>query len=179
MGQIALTADQAVQAIIDLINSRPDSPTRAELAAIVAKAALPAPDASVPRLRAEWDALVAEFMAADAKCSALSAACGGRLTDETAAAEDDAGEVEERVGACAQRILAEPTHTPADLFLLGEAVYWVMYCRAGLMAPEADAQLAREPMGEGFLFEAVVALLKGVRDLGMRAAAPLNAARDN
>jgi len=50
MEQIALTADQAVQAIIDLINSKPNSPTRAELAAIVGKIAIAQPVRPVTEL---------------------------------------------------------------------------------------------------------------------------------
>ena len=52
--------------------------------------------------------------------------------------------------------------------------------------PEAEAQLAGDPphVISGAVEEAVLALLRGVRDVGMRAAmslpvAPLNAVRDN
>jgi len=49
-----------------------------------------------PRLRAKWDTLATELMAADARCSALSSATG-RLTDEVAAVEDEASEVQEHL----------------------------------------------------------------------------------
>jgi hypothetical protein len=77
------------------------------------------------------------------------------------AAEDEAREVQERFNDCARRILKEPVCNHADLMLLAEATYWWLYPEpTGLWAPEAEAQLAGSP-------EAVVALLKGVRDVGM------------
>jgi hypothetical protein len=124
---------------------------------------------------------------ADAKCRAVSDA-SGTLTDELEAAEDEMGEVQERFSACARRVLKEPVHNQSDLMLLAEATYWWLYTvPSGLWAPGAEAQLAGSPahvIGEGSVCEeAVVALLKGVRDVGMPAAisvpvAPLNAARE-
>jgi hypothetical protein len=72
-----------------LIHSKAQSPTKDELAAVIAKVAIPAPEApdvSALEIRAEWEALRSEILAADAKCRALSEASGG-LTDEVAAAE--------------------------------------------------------------------------------------------
>src|SRR5215469_13302581 len=65
----------AAAEIHTLINSQPRSPTKDELAAIIAKATLPAPHASVPRLRAEWDELAAEIRAAMSQEDAAMAAC--------------------------------------------------------------------------------------------------------
>ena len=48
----------------------------------------------------EWDALATELMVADVRCSTLSSA-SGRLTDEVAAVEDEASEVQERFNNCA------------------------------------------------------------------------------
>ena len=68
--------------------------------------------------------------------------------------------------------------------LVAEAMYWVFYTDpAGLMSPAAFAY----EIGRGddeVTDEAITALLKGVRDVGMQGAvfppaAPLNAARDN
>lgn len=55
----------------------------------------------------------------------------------------------------------------ADLMLLAEATFWWLYSEpAGLMAPEAETQFAGSPAHviEGVCEEAVLALLKGVRD---------------
>jgi hypothetical protein len=49
-------AEQSANAILALINSQPRTPTKDELAAIIAKTALPPPCAGAPKLRAEWDA---------------------------------------------------------------------------------------------------------------------------
>jgi hypothetical protein len=62
--------------------------------------------------------------------------------------------------------------------LLAEVTYWWLYSEpAGLWVPEAEAQLAGKPANvieaDGVCEEAVVALLKGVRDVGMPAAAAM------
>jgi hypothetical protein len=184
--------EQIADAIHALNNSKPRSPTRDELVAVLAahlgpanveapaglsaESARPAPDAGVLKLRTEWDTLAAEVRAADAKLSALSHASAGRLTDltdEVAAAENKAYEAEERLTMCAKRILkAEPVRSQPDLMLLGEACYWRLFPEpGGLMAPEAEAQIsACQPDGipPDVLLEAVLALLKGVRDVGRR-----------
>jgi hypothetical protein len=159
----------ATAEIVAPISSRPQSPQHDELAATIAKVASPA----APRLRAEWDALAAELTAADAKYRAISEAIDG-CTDAVSAAEDEAGKVSDRVNDCARRIVKEPVHNTADLLLLAEATYWWLYSEpAGLWAPDAEAQLDGDPVcviDGGVAEEALLALLKGVRDVGMRAA---------
>src|SRR5262245_33101692 len=76
---VEITRNPAIAAaaaeIHTLINSQPRTPTKDELAAIIAKVASPAPDASVPKLRAEWDALAAEIRAAMSRENAAMATC--------------------------------------------------------------------------------------------------------
>jgi hypothetical protein len=101
------------------------------------------------------------------------ASCGSGDVEAVAAAEDGAREAQERFDACARRIFKEPVRNQSDLMLLAEATYWCVYTHpAGLWAPEAEAQLAGKPphVIKGIVEEAVLALLKGVRDIGMRAA---------
>lgn len=139
--------NQLADAILALINSQPRSPTNDELVAVLTPLRA-AQDIGVPRLRAEWDAVIAEMRAADAKCSAAGAG-GGGLTEAVRAAEHETDRIEERVDHCARRILREPVRGPADLTLLADVVYWRRY---------ADAT--------------VLALLKGLRILGVPAVVP-------
>jgi hypothetical protein len=192
-GRFEMSCCTAADAILALINSKPRTPTKDELVAIIAKA-VPNPVVSVavkfqrhevgarekveafeaPRLRGEWDALATDMVAVDAKCCAISEATDG-CTDAVLVAEDEASEVQERFNDCARRILKEPVRNQSDLILLAEACYWWLYSElSGLWAPEAEAQLAGSPahaiVEGGVCEEAVVALLKGLRDVGMRAA---------
>ena len=141
---------QAAQAIIALINSRPQSSTVDEVVAIIAKA-MP-PPAAVPKLRAEWDALHAAMVSANANCSMLNA-LSGTTADVMEEAEDDAKEAERRLDECARRIAKEPVRTPTDLLLLAEVVHWF-------------AQVVCWPDGiDSSEEQAALALVKGVRDL--------------
>jgi hypothetical protein len=120
MREIHSSADQVADAVLALINSRPQTPRREEIAAIFAKV-LPSAEVGVPKRHAEWAALSAEVGAADAKSRALSDATNDLLTKEVQAAEDEAWPIYERLSDCEQRILAEPVHASADLMLLAEA----------------------------------------------------------
>jgi hypothetical protein len=106
-----------------LINSKPQSPTKDELATIIAKAALPAPDASVPRLRAEWEALAAEIRAAMAQEDAAIAACGdldaGPAFDKADALVD---KCRDELRALVAR-LPNPPRTFADIALMAEIAF--------------------------------------------------------
>jgi hypothetical protein len=147
-------ANDVAQAIIDLINSKPQSPTKDELASIIAKVASPAADAGAPKLRAEWDAAMAACKAA-----------------EPLATDEEMGVASERVDACARRIVSKPVHGLADVLLLAEACYWMLWSDpSGLTGPDADAQLAAGPAHDitETCAEALAALLKGVRAVGMR-----------
>jgi hypothetical protein len=171
MAQCGRRAFKAADAVLALINSQPRTPSREELAAVIAKAAVPPLCARASKHRAEWDAAMAACKAAEPVA-----------TDEEVAAAN------ERVDVCAQRIVSEPVHGLADLLLLAEACYWTLWRdSSGRTGPNADTQLAGLPahaiVEGGTCEEAMVALLKGVRDVGMRAAislpvAPLNADRD-
>src|SRR5262249_59660042 len=90
-------------------------------------------------------------------------------------------EVQDRLDACAERILKEPVRGPEDLMLLCEACYWRLYTApAGLWAPEADSRLAAGPphdMSDRFA-EALAALFKGVRDVGMPERSSRNLAKE-
>jgi hypothetical protein len=193
------TANQIADAILDLINSQPRSPTKDELAAIIAKA-VSTPDVvfltrflrldereetEAPRLRAEWDTLSAELLVVDAKWGAIDEAIDG-YTDAERAAEENSWKVQERVSDCAQRIVREPVRSPEDLMLLAEACYWAWWTDPqGLCGPNAEAFLADGPphAGNDLCDEALAALLRAIRDGQPTAAisapaAPLNAARD-
>jgi hypothetical protein len=146
------TIEQTADAILSLINSKPRSPTKDEIAAVLKPLATPAPEVRAPKHRAEWDA----FMAA---CQTM---------------EDTATDVElatatvcDRLNDCAERILLEPVHSPGDLLLLSEAAYWMLWCDPyGLTGPDADEQLAGGPCNDGDLpSAAVVAILRAIRDL--------------
>jgi AcrR family transcriptional regulator len=112
------------------------------------------------------------MLVADVRCNAVYEATGGDV-DAVYAAEDEAAEIQDRFNACARRILKEPVRSPADLMLLAEATYWWLYSEpAGLWAPDAEAKLDGDPVcviDGGVAEEALLALLKGVRDVGMRA----------
>jgi hypothetical protein len=85
------------------------------------------------------------MVAVDAELCTSSEAADG-YTDAVLAAEDESGEVQERLNDCARRILKEPVRNQSDLMLLAEATYWWLYNElAGLWAPEAEGRLAGEP----------------------------------
>ena len=162
MEALHLKIAAAAEAILVLIKSRPEAPSKTGIAAIIARA-LRMPDVSVRKHRMEWERLRAEMTAADAKLRAAA----GSFTAAVEAAEDEAGEIQDRLHACAERILREPVRSPADLLLVGEACYWLLFAEpAGLMAPEADTRLAANAT------RTTAALLRGVRDLGLQASQP-------
>jgi hypothetical protein len=139
----------AAAEIIGLINSKANSPTRDEIAAIIAKAALPARAGDQPKHRAEWDALMAACKAA-----------------EPSATDEEMAVAAKRLDDCARRICSEPVRGPADVMLLAEVCYWAFWTdSAGLAGPKADAFLIEgAPHGETEICdETIAALLKGVR----------------
>jgi hypothetical protein len=95
-------------------------------------------------------------------------ASGGILTKEVEAAEEEAGPIDDRLSDCAERILAEPVRGSADLMLLAEACYWIMWAEPyGLTAPNADERLADGPPHadeSGICMDALAALFRGIRD---------------
>jgi len=140
MEQIAPTPDQVAQAIIDLINSQPRSPTKDELAAIIGKVTLPAPGASVPMLRAEWDALAAEIRAAMARKTAAETACGKlHAGPEFDRAEALAHKRCDELRALVDR-LPSPPRTFGDLAFMAEiaAHYAVRHANGRMHALELD-----------------------------------------
>jgi CHAT domain len=107
-----------------LINSKPQSPTKAEIAAIIVKA-MPAPDFGTPKLRAEWDALVAELRVAERKVDAADAASAGQQADAIKVTEREEIAVRRRVEACARRVIKEPARTQAEMLLHATAMCWL------------------------------------------------------
>jgi len=105
-----------------LINSMPRSPTKDELAGIIAKVALPASDASVPKLRAERDALAAEIRAALSRENAAVAACGELLGPAFDRAEALLEKCSEELRALASQI-PSPPRTFDDLALMAEVAF--------------------------------------------------------
>jgi len=105
-----------------LINSMPRSPTKDELAGIIAKVALRASDASVPKLRAERDALAAEIRAALSPENAAVAACGELLGPAFDRAEALLEKCSEELRALASQI-PSPPRTFDDLALMAEVAF--------------------------------------------------------
>src|SRR5262245_33305688 len=121
-----LACEQAADAILTLINSQPRTPTKAEVAAIIAQVATPTLDVGPSKYRSDWDAAMAACRAAEPVAS----------DEEMAAASD-------RVDACAQRICSEPVRGLADIRLIAETCYWTWWSDpSGLTSADADAQLA-------------------------------------
>jgi hypothetical protein len=108
-GQIALTTDQVAQAIIDLINSQPRSPTKDELAAVIVKAM--ATPATTPALSSEhlaYRKIVAEIEQYNELGSGLSDGAEGEAALER---------LQERACELETEIWTKPAKTLADVLL--------------------------------------------------------------
>jgi len=154
--------DQATDAILTLINSKPRSPTKDELAAIIANVASPAPDAGVPKLQTEWDALLADSRAAEAgdeseKGDAVVQAASGRLDD------------------CVRRILRRPVRGLADIRLLAEALHWRLWTDPAGITEKNLAEGPSHADMDAESTETLAALLKGIRDVTHAASPPASA----
>jgi len=146
------TATATADAILALINSKPRTPTRDELVAVIAGHLEPEPPWAHPcgaaAHRDEWDTLMAASRAAEA----------GDGSEEGDAAVDAATTL---VNECAERILQAPVRGVAEIKLLAEVFHWTMWADpAGL----TDASLAEGPIHDAS-DEALAALLRGIRDL--------------
>jgi hypothetical protein len=116
-------SEQAADAILALINSRPRTPNRDELAAVIDKA-MSASDVEAEKNRAEWNELTAQARAARAKLR--STPCG---SDAEVRASDT------RLHDCAVRILAEAARGPKHVRLPAYAALWLL----GFDLPGTDA----------------------------------------
>jgi hypothetical protein len=120
--------------------------------------------------RAEWDALVREEDEAQALASRIEEQGGSN--EAITAADEFAYAVSTRLEECAKRIFRTPAQNLADILLLTEACFRTLWVGTNLFGPDADARMARGPDFEiGDIDdpcgEALVALLKGIRDLLM------------
>src|SRR5262245_58656980 len=152
-------ADRAADAIVALINSRPASPTKAEIAAVIAcnMGSPPAPR-EIATPREEWSRLVAELEAAcEVSCELVELD-----TSEGVAAEAVTHAAAARCDEYCEQVCAVPPAT-ADIGLLAEVLYF--RCHGGsLTAPDADDHLARgAPHYGDDIDKAQAALLKAIR----------------
>jgi hypothetical protein len=105
---MTLTVDQAISAILALINSRPTSPTKDEIASIVARVQAPAPSPCSRSTALGRDLL--QHIAAAAKAVAAAKAKGQDIEDC-----QDAEDCLDRADAAIDVILARPARSPEHL----------------------------------------------------------------
>jgi hypothetical protein len=151
-------ADQAADAILVLINSRPASPTKAEISAVIAGNMGSPLSRDVAAGREEWSRLVAEFEAA---CK-----ISGELVESTpegAAAEAVTQAAAAQYNAfCAQLWAVPPAQ--ADIGLLAEVLYHQCHNGSTLTASNADQHMEHGPASCGDpIDKAQAALLKAIR----------------
>jgi hypothetical protein len=152
-------ADRAADAIMALINSRPASPTKAEIAAVIAsKMAGSPPMRGDAAGREAWSRVVAELEAAYEISGELL-----ESTPEGAAAEAVTKAVTARYNAYCRLLWAVPPAL-ADIGLLAQILYHQCHLGSTLTAPDADERLAAgSPSEGGDIDEAQAALLKAIR----------------
>src|SRR5262249_26861695 len=141
------------------INSRPASPTKAEIAAVVAaNMASSRPMSRDIAAGREWSRLTAELEAAYEISGNLV-----ESTPEGAAAWAVTKSAAARYRACCERLCAVPP-ADADIGLLAQALYHECYGGNTLTAADADQCLEQGPVSEGGpIDKAETALLKAIR----------------
>jgi hypothetical protein len=151
-------ADRIADAIIALINSRPASPTKAEIAAVIAGNMSSPPMSRDVAAGREWSRLAAELEAAYEISGELFEG-----TPEGAAAWAVTQAAAARYNACCEQIWAGP---PAytDIGLLAQVLYHQCHGGSTLTSPDADERLAEGPRSYGGpIDKAQAALLKAIR----------------
>jgi hypothetical protein len=151
--------NRAADAILALINSRPASPSKAEIAAIIAGNVISPPASrNVAVRREEWSRLVAEFEAACEISGELA-----ETTPEGAAAEAVTQATAARYNAFCERLWAVPP-AQADIGLLAEVLYHQCHNGSTLTASDADEHMEEGPASCGGPVDAAqAALLKAIR----------------
>jgi hypothetical protein len=180
-------ADRAADAIVALINSRPASPTKAEIAAVIAgnmgssavtrdvastdAGRLIASGRALVEIRGDeirgliehawrehWSSVVTELEAACEVSGNLS-----ETTPEGAAAEAVTKAAAARYDACCEKLWAVPP-AQADIGLLAQVLYHQCHPGSTLTASDADQRLEEGPASEGgTINKAQAALLKAIR----------------
>ena len=145
----AITSDQIAQAIIDLINSRPRSPTKGELVAVIAKAiATPATTPALSPQHLAYRKIVAEIEGYnDPDCVADN--------EETDAA---LSRLQEQGCELETEIWAKPAKTLADLLLRAEIA---LFNENGVMDAVEDPGAYYDDRANAQLIRAVLDVLGG------------------
>jgi hypothetical protein len=151
--------DRSADAIVRLINSRPASPTKAEIAAVIAAGNMGSPPVRGDAAgREAWSRIVAELEAAYEISGNLV-----ETTPEGAAAAAVTQAVAARYAVYCRLLWAVPPGW-ADIGLLAEVLYHQMHLGSTLTAPDADERLAAgSPSDGGDIDKAQAALLKAIR----------------
>jgi hypothetical protein len=168
-------ADQAADAIVALINSRPASPTKAKIAAVIADtmgSSVVSRDVAgrveirgrefrgliEHALREQWHKIVAELEAAYEVSGELV-----ETTPEGAAAWAITQAAIARYNAFSERLWAVPP-AHADIGLLAQVLYHQCHNGSTLTASDADEQMEQGPAScGGSIDKAQAALLKAIR----------------
>ena len=168
-------AEQAADAIIHLINSRVQSPTRAELAAIIdghygggGPVAKPGEGSAIAARRAEWSRLRANWAANVAVSGSMMPDAPGEkeAMAKTSAAYDLVRELERTL--CQRRATSW-----CDVSMLGDILFANLYQTLpdGLYDTQSDAALKSGPIVQGDEIEEIIAiLLRAIRDVTIREA---------
>jgi hypothetical protein len=133
-------AAKAADAILALINSRPRSPTKDELVALLVSHLKPTHADAPARHRAEWDAVVAIYKA---------------IAKDKTASDEDRDAADKRIDDCAWCIMAKPALELADIKLLAEICSWVHW----------GAEPVGPLLGGPICDEALAALLRAIWDM--------------
>jgi hypothetical protein len=148
--------NRAAEAIVALINSRPASPSRAEIAAVIAGNMGSSPVRDVA-LRGEWSRLVAEFEDACEISGELV-----ETTPEGAAAAAVTQACAARYNAFCTQLWAVPP-AEADIGLIAQVLFHQSH-GGRLTASDADQRMEEGPVSEGGTVDkAQAALLKAIR----------------
>jgi hypothetical protein len=151
-------ADRTADAIVALINSRPASPTKAEIAAVIAANMGSGPMSRDVAAGREWSRLAAELEAAYEISGNLFEG-----TPEGAAAWAVTQAVAARYKDCCERLWADPP-AEADIGLLAQVLYHECWGGRTLTAADADQWMGQGPESEGGTVDkAQAALLKAIR----------------
>jgi hypothetical protein len=135
----ATPVDVAAAKVLELINSKPQTPRQDEIAVIVAAALPIALNLAEAKRRAEWTSAVAAVDSANAKIREL-----GGDDEAMTAAEAEASAADDRLDACATRIFNERVRSFGDIALLAEVCFRVLW-DANLTDPSADVRMAAGP----------------------------------
>jgi len=161
------SVQEAAAAIVELVNTRPRSPTQAQIEAILERAW------AGPRARAgsitvgdgdAWLSLIAEHDAAHAVSGNIQP---GDVSPETEAlAEAVTAAADGRLSAFHKAVWQKQAHTWADVGFLAEICFRIFWPGCDLRSSTSGALLADGPhCREGVCDDALGALLRAIRDV--------------